>query len=342
MWRQEIKEQRQDTTLGFYYLCISTPDHIQTATDYFVFCIHTKVISLGSKHNSTCFSQNLSKAQQNRAEPFRAASASAATSLTTGAWGYSDMDKRWAEQMGSPGSSNAPLTPPALQPCWDQRLDSLPLQSIAWALLKATRRELPLLGASPAHPFLWRAGKALGWKLGMRKHHAVDSFLFHWCFTSRKSTLFLLGALKRLVQEVLLATVFELFIPGSSPAISDTHSPIASIGFKYLTLNLYTRGEWQPRSLSHCLPHRAEHCDGEYDIFLSCFFHHWKTQFLVTPPDESILTKHLLPVCPLKYEILMEQQIWWWLKCFGYTAHIQLTATSLLSSEISYRRSQIP
>lgn len=55
----------------------------------------------------------------------------------------------------------------------------------------------------------------------------------------KKSTLFLLGALKRLAQEVLLATVFKLFIPGSSPAISDTHSPIASVGFKYLTLNLY-------------------------------------------------------------------------------------------------------
>lgn len=116
MWRQEIKEQRQDTTLGFYYLCISTPDHIQTATDYFVFCIHTKIISFGSKHNSTCFSQNLFKAQQNRAEPFGAASASAATFPRTGVWGYSYMDKRRAEQMDSPGSSNAPSHPQHCSP----------------------------------------------------------------------------------------------------------------------------------------------------------------------------------------------------------------------------------
>ena len=79
--------------------------------------------------------------------------------------------------------------------------------------------------------------------------------------------------LKRLARDVLLGAVLELFIPRSSPAIQETHSPIASIGFKHLTLNLENCGEWQPRNLSRCLPHWTEYprqsaTMGNFHVFL--------------------------------------------------------------------------
>lgn len=251
MWRQEIKEQRQDTTLGFYYLRISTPDHIQTATDYFVFCIHTKIISFGSKHNSTCFSQNLFKAQQNRAEPFGAASASAATFPRTGAWDYSDIDKRRAEQMDSPGSSNAPSHPQHCSPAGTSALTLYHCRALLRCCWKPHGQNCHSL--VQAQLVLSRGWQVKPWAESWERGSITLLTISYFTDASHpeKSTLFLLGALKRLAQEVLLATAFELFIPGSSPAISDTHSPIASVGFKYLTLNIYAWGEWQPRSLFH-------------------------------------------------------------------------------------------
>lgn len=86
MRRHEIKEQRQDIPLGFYYLYISTGDHPQPAIPYFVFCIYTEVIFFGSKQPT------LSKAQQNIPELFMAVSASAMISTRTGHWHYTHLD----------------------------------------------------------------------------------------------------------------------------------------------------------------------------------------------------------------------------------------------------------
>lgn len=245
--RHKTTDQSQDISFDFCNLCIPLGIILSQPYSTFVFCIYAKVIFSGSKQTHFLYDS----AEDSRPVP---GSVSPCSDFHKDRpVGLHPLGCLQAEHKAQPCLSShlgrVRAASESRSPAAGAAFGSPSLQSIGSGLHTDMGRELLLHSQ--------RTAKNPGWKLGIRKLYSVHNFLLKIFSidTTSRNTVLLLGT-KEAGTGGLLGAVFELSIPRGSHGIQETfllQAQAASISHPE------NCDDWQPRTLSRCLPHWTEH-----------------------------------------------------------------------------------